>query len=232
VARYLVGMETITAVIGFLLNFDVYLKELVLAWGPLVYGLLFLIVFCETGLVVTPFLPGDSLLFVSGTLAGAGLLSGSVLIPLLALAAIAGDACNFHIGKSFGDSLLHRERKWLIKPEHVEKAQDFYRRHGGKAIILARFIPFVRTFVPFVAGIGRMEYRRFWLFNAVGGLLWVPAFVVAGMVFGRVPWVAENLSLLVYGVILVSVLPMLAAWLKSRSARKPALPLPESRLAE
>jgi len=213
-------METFRIILEFILHIDLFLKDLVMTYGPQVYGILFLVLFAETGLVVTPFLPGDSLLFVAGTFVGAGLLAGGILIPLLIVAAIAGGICNFHIGKAFGSSLLDKEKHRLIKPEHIEKAQLFYRKHGGKAIVLARFIPLVRSLAPFVAGIGRMDYRRFWAYNALGGILWVTTFVLAGMVFGASPWVVENMSMIVWAVVLLSLVVMLIAGIKSRPKKK------------
>lgn len=203
----------------FLLHIDVHLKELVTNYGFWVYLMLFLIVFCETGLVVTPFLPGDSLLFAGGALAGAGLLHYGYLVVVLLAAAIIGDAVNFRIGKYLGPPIFQRDHK-LLKRKHLEQAHAFYEKHGGKAIILARFIPIIRTFAPFVAGVANMHQGRFLLFNVTGALIWVFSLVSAGYFLGNLPFVQKNFSMLVYGIILVSVLPVVVEWAKYQFGKK------------
>ena len=191
-----------------LLHIDVYLRELVENYGLLVYLFLFIIVFCETGLVVTPFLPGDSLLFAGGTLAGAGMLHYSGICAVLLSAAVLGDAVNFRIGKYVGPPIFQKDHRWL-KRKYLEQAHAFYEKHGGKAIILARFIPIIRTFAPFVAGVAGMHQGRFLLFNVTGALIWVFSLVTAGFFLGGLEFVRKNFSLLIYVIILVSVSPVI-----------------------
>lgn len=208
-----------------LLHIDVYLRSIVDAYGPVVYVLLFIVVFCETGLVVTPFLPGDSLLFAGGTLAGAGLLNYPLLCGVLLAAAVIGDAVNFRIGKYVGPSIYQKDYRWL-KRKHLEQARAFYEKHGGKTIILARFIPIIRTFAPFVAGVAGMHQGRFFSFNIIGAVIWVGGLVTAGFFLGALTIVQENFSLLVYLIVFISILPLLieggSHFLKSRKAPGPA----------
>lgn len=202
-------MEAIyTNFFEYILHFDRYLPIVMDMYGHWIYAILFLIVFCETGLVVTPFLPGDSLLFACGALAAtpAG-LDLTTLIMLFLVSAILGDACNYMIGEEFGYRILRKHPK-LINPEHIKKAEDFYAKHGHKAIVLARFAPIVRTVAPFVAGIGSMHYRTFALYNVVGAFIWVFLFVGAGYLFGNIPWVKSNFSYVTLGIILVSLMPI------------------------
>lgn len=200
-------MEMISYFLEFVLHIDVYLFELVEQYGLWVYAILFVIVFCETGLVVTPFLPGDSLLFASGVVAGAGFMGyGEIMLVLLA-AGILGDAANYCIGRHVGPAIFARENRF-IKKEHLLKAHHFYERHGGKAIVLARFVPVVRTFAPFVAGIALMHPTTFFFFNIIGCILWVGGLVSAGFFLGNLAWVRENFSIIVYLIIVVSVLPV------------------------
>ena len=206
-------MEIFMHLMDMLLHIDVYLREIVETYGHLVYIFLFIVVFCETGLVVTPFLPGDSLLFAGGTLAGAGLLSYPGICGVLLAAAILGDAVNFRIGHYVGPPIFEKDYRWL-KRKHLLAAQAFYERHGGKAIILARFIPIIRTFAPFVAGVAGMRQTRFTFFNVAGALLWVFSLVSAGYFLGSRPFVQENFSLIIYGIIIVSVLPVVFETLK------------------
>jgi membrane-associated protein len=215
-------MEFIQLVIDFILNIDQHLTELTAAYGPWVYGILFLIVFCETGLVVTPFLPGDSLLFVAGAIALHGTLDVHLLVVLLIIAAILGDALNYSIGRFFGLRLFSNPESKIFRREHLELTRAFYARHGGKTIILARFVPIVRTFAPFVAGMSHMSYRRFAAYNVVGAILWVTSFTYAGYWFGNLPVIKNNLHYLIVGIILVSVLPSLFALLRQRMARTSA----------
>jgi membrane-associated protein len=200
-------------------HFDVHLADFVGRYGTLVYGLLFAIVFAETGLVVAPFLPGDSLLFAAGALGATGQLDLWLVLLLLAGAAILGNTVNYSIGRMIGPRVfradpsaggLHR----LINREYLDRAHGFFERHGGKAIVLTRFVPIIRTFVPFVAGAGAMRYPTFALYNAAGGILWVGACVGAGYLFGNVPVIKNNFSLVALGIVAVSVLPVLVEWLK------------------
>ena len=200
-------------IINFILHVDSYLLELTQNYGAWIYAILFAIVFAETGLVVTPFLPGDSLLFASGALAATGVLDVRVTTVLVIIAAIAGDAVNYSIGRSAGARIIHlantdpRWGRW-INPAYVARAHEFFERHGGKAIVLGRFMPIVRTFVPFVAGVAEMSYPAFALYNITGGVVWVGICIGAGYVFGNVPVVKENFSLVAIGIVIVSVLPM------------------------
>ncbi len=215
--------------IDLFLHLDVHLTQVVQALGGWFYGLLFLVLFCETGLVVTPFLPGDSLLFAVGALAAA---AGSPLrMPLLALllpvAAIAGDAVNYLIGARVGPQIFRREgSRWLNK-QHLVRAQQFYEKHGGKTIFLARFVPILRTFAPFVAGIGRMGYARFAAWNVAGGLVWVYLMLFAGYFFGNIPVVKRNFHYVVLAIIVISLVPVAIEWLRARrDARREAAAAP------
>ena len=203
-------MEFIHFVVDFILHIDVHLAELVAQYGIWIYAILFLILFCETGLVVTPFLPGDSLLFVAGALAAlpGNDLNVHLMVTLLVIAAILGDAVNYTIGRLFGEKLFSNPQSKIFRRSYLDKTHAFYDRHGGKTIILARFVPIVRTFAPFVAGMGHMSYRHFALFNVTGALLWVLLFSYAGYLFGDLPVVQENLKLLIVGIIVVSILPL------------------------
>jgi membrane-associated protein len=204
-----------------LLHVDQYLMQLVEAYGPWIYAILFLIVFAETGLIVTPFLPGDSLLFAAGALGAAGVLDPLVASFVVLAAAIIGDAVNYSIGRSAGRQIVRRAetdprwRRW-INPAYVARAHQFFERHGGKAIVLGRFMPIVRTFVPFVAGIGEMSYPSFAFYNVTGALIWVGVCVGAGYVFGNVPVVRDNFSLVAIGIVVVSVLPMVFEFIRYR----------------
>jgi membrane-associated protein len=202
-------MEYIQFLIDFFLHLDVHLAELVRDYGFWIYGILFFIIFCETGLVVTPFLPGDSLLFVAGALASVGdnHINVHLMVLLLICAAILGDACNYVIGKFFGEKLFSNPGSKIFKQSYLEKTHDFYEKHGGKTIILARFVPIIRTFAPFVAGMGKMSYARFFSYNVVGGACWVPIFMYAGYIFGEQEFVKKNLTVLIFAIIFISVLP-------------------------
>lgn len=209
-------MALLSSLIDFILHIDVHLTMLVAQYGLWIYGILFLIIFCETGLVVTPFLPGDSLLFVAGTLAATGQMDAHLLVVLLIIAAITGDALNYSIGRLFGERLFSNPHSRLFKRQHLERTQQFYARHGGKTIIFARFVPIVRTFAPFVAGMGHMHYRHFALFNVIGGIVWVTGFVYAGYYFGNIPVIKQNLELLILGIIFISVLPGIIEFWRQR----------------
>ena len=193
---------------GFVLHFDQHLEATLEACGAWTYVVLFGIIFCETGLVVTPFLPGDSLLFAAGTFAGTGHLSLPILLVSLIAAAVLGDTVNYSIGRRFGEAVLAREKLWLIRREHLRKTEEFYARHGGKAVVLARFAPIVRTFVPFVAGAGRMSYPKFMAYNVSGAVAWVSICTLAGYAFGHLPIIRDNFSLVAMGIVAVSVAPM------------------------
>ena len=211
-------MEFISFIIDFVLHIDQHLLELVAAYGPWIYLILFLIVFAETGMVVTPFLPGDSLLFVAGAIAAMGEMNVHLLVALLILAAVLGDAVNYAVGHFFGMKLFSNPDSRIFRRQYLDKTHDFYARHGGKTIILARFVPIVRTFAPFVAGVGRMTYRHFFSYNIVGALAWVLSFSYAGYFFGNLPVVKSNLSLLILAIIVVSVLPGIIEIWRSRRA--------------
>jgi len=212
-------MEFITHIIDLFLHLDTHLAELVANYGAWIYALLFLIIFCETGLVILPFLPGDSLLFVAGTLAGAALLDPNVLAASLIIAAILGDALNYAIGRRVGPAVFESGWSRFLKREHLLRTQHFYEKHGGKTVVLARFIPIIRTFAPFVAGIGRMSYGRFLRFNAFGALLWVTLFVYGGYLFGNIPAIKHNLSLVILGIIILSITPGIIEYLRHRKAQ-------------
>lgn len=200
-------MEFLAQVLDFFLHLDAHLVEITARYGVWTYVILFVIVFCETGLVVTPFLPGDSLLFAAGAIAALGSLDPVILSVLLIVAAILGDTVNYWIGSWIGPRAFAGEHRFL-KKEYLDRTHAFYVKHGGKTIILARFVPIVRTFAPFVAGVGAMHYPRFLAFNVVGALLWVGLFVPIGYFFGNLPQVKENFSLVILGIIILSVLPM------------------------
>jgi membrane-associated protein len=201
--------------LSWFLHLDKHLYEVIVALGPGVYAFLFAIVFCETGLVVTPFLPGDSLLFAAGTLIGTGALHPVATVACLFIAAVAGDAVNYSIGSVLGPRALQKYPK-VFKPEYLEKTKSFYDRYGSKTIVLARFVPIVRTFAPFLAGVGKMPYAKFGTFNFVGATLWVGLCVAAGYLFGSMEWVQKNFSVVVLGIVFVSVLPMVFEWLRHR----------------
>lgn len=209
-------MEFLAQFIDIVLHLDVHLVALVQEYGTWVYAILFAIIFCETGLVVTPFLPGDSLLFVAGAVAASGAMEVNVLVVLLIVAAIAGDLTNYAIGRWLGVRFFTDRSSRLLNPEHLEKAHAFYERHGGKAVIIARFLPILRTYIPFVAGLAAMDARKFAFFNVTGGILWVASLTYAGYFFGNIPWVKGNLTLIIVGIIVVSLLPLAWAFLQSR----------------
>lgn len=209
-------MEWLAQLAGLVLHLDQHLLEFTRAYGGWIYGLLFLIVFCETGLVVTPFLPGDSLLFVAGTLAGAGALDAHLLAVLLVAAAVSGDSVNYAVGKWLGPRVFRIADSWFFNRKYLTLSQAFYERHGGKTIVIARFVPIVRTYAPFVAGVGAMDYRRFLAFNVGGAILWVVLLVYGGYFFGNLPWVKGNLSKVIVGIIVLSLLPGVIEWLRAR----------------
>jgi membrane-associated protein len=208
-------MDLLAAFIDIVLHLDAHLLALTQQYGMWVYAILFLIIFCETGLVIAPFLPGDSLLFVAGALCGLGALRLEWLAPLLMLAAFSGDNTNYWIGRLIGMRLLNHSNR-LIKREHLDKTHTFYEKHGGKTILFARFLPIVRTFAPFVAGIGLMRYRLFVLFSALGSLAWIGSLSVAGYFFGNIPVIKNNLTLMILGIVIVSFLPAIIEFIRHR----------------
>lgn len=213
-------MELIALLVDIFLHLDRYLGTFLHDYGLWVYLLLFVIIFAETGFVVTPFLPGDSLLFVAGTLAAAGGgLNVEWLIPLLIAASFGGDNTNYWIGHRLGPRVFRHDNSRLLNHEYLDRTRDFYNRHGGKTILLARFLPILRTFAPFVAGVGHMPYARFLAFSFAGSVLWIMLFVLAGYFFGHLPVVRKNLTLVMLGIIIISILPGAIAWLRHRFGR-------------
>lgn len=208
-------MDIIAQIIDFVLHIDVYLNDLIVRFGPWTLALLFFIIFMETGLVVTPFLPGDSLLFAAGTFAARGSFDLWVLLVLLSAAAILGDTVNYWIGHRVGAKAYTGEVRW-IKQEHMERTHQFFEKHGGKAIFLARFVPIVRTFAPFVAGVGRMSYGFFLRWNVIGGIVWVSLFTLLGYFFGNIPFVQQHFELMIVAIVLISIVPILIEFVKAR----------------
>ena len=202
-----------------LLHFDRYIPVIMDNYGVLIYVLLFLIIFCETGLVVTPFLPGDSIIFACGALAAVSGMNILVLIVIFFSAAILGDGTNYLIGKKLGERLVNSNNRF-IKKSYIDKAQSFYEKYGSKAIVLARFVPIVRTFAPFVAGIGKMCYKKFGVFNIIGGTIWVSLFLSLGFFFGNIPVIKNNFSLVTIGIIFISLLPVLVEVIKHMNSAK------------
>jgi len=215
-------MEALTQLLDIFLNLDKHLEAIVSQYGGLTYLVLFLIIFCETGLVVTPFLPGDSLLFAAGAIASLGSLSVWWLLFLLMVAAILGDTVNYWVGHFLGRRLLNARRFKLIRPEHLEYTHEFFEKYGGKTIIIARFVPIVRTLAPFVAGLGSMTYGRFMSYNVIGGVAWVLICTLAGYLFGNLPFVQKNFSLVVLMIILLSLLPAVWEVWQARRRRRPS----------
>lgn len=214
-------MEHITNLIEFVLHLDKHLDNIIQTWGIWCYLIFFLIIFCETGLVVTPFLPGDSLLFALGTLAALGSLKIEWIYICLFVAAVAGDNTNYAIGRYFGSMILKHEGAWFLKKEHLERTHRFYERYGTKTIILARFVPIVRTFSPFVAGVGRMTYLgRFLPYDIMGGFLWISIFVFGGYFFGNIPIIKRNFSLVIFAIIIISIMPAVIEVIREKRRSK------------
>jgi membrane-associated protein len=209
-------MEYVNWFIDVILHLDEHLLELTQSYGTWVYAILFLIIFCETGLVVTPFLPGDSLLFAVGSLAALGALDLVTVLVLLSVAAILGDTVNYWIGAYVGPKVFTERQSRLFRKEHLDRTHAFYEKYGGKTIVIARFVPIVRTFAPFVAGIGAMTYRKFFSYNVGGGVLWVLGLVLAGFWFGNLPFVKKNFSLVIGMIILISLLPGIIEYVRHR----------------
>ncbi len=215
VPLFLTLMDLIHSFIDIFVHLDTHLAEIISQYGTLTYLILFLIIFCETGLVVTPFLPGDSLLFAAGTFAATGALNLPILLFLLTTAAIIGDSVNYAIGKALGPKVFKQNRRFL-NHEHLEKTQRFYEKYGAKTIVIARFIPIIRTFAPFVAGVGRMKYETFAFYNVVGGILWCFVFTLLGYGFGNIPIVRDNFSFVIIAIIALSLLPPIIEFVRNR----------------
>lgn len=212
-------MDLISTFIDIFLHLDKHLGAVIESYGIWTYLILFLIIFCETGLVIMPFLPGDSLLFAAGAFAAAGNFNVLLLFVLLSIAAILGDTVNYWIGRYLGESILHTENPRFINKKHLEKTHLFYEKHGGKTIIIARFMPIIRTFAPFVAGVGEMSYVRFISYNIIGGIAWIAIFIFGGFLFGNIPFVKNNFTLVIMAIIVISVLPGVVEYLKHRKAK-------------
>jgi membrane-associated protein len=216
-------MEYISHFVDLFLHLDKHLGELVKEYGTWTYLVLFIIVFCETGLVVTPILPGDSLLFAAGAIAALGSLNPHLLVVLLTIAAVLGDAVNYQIGRYIGPAVFKKEDSRFFKRAHLEKTHAFYERYGGKTIIIARFVPIVRTFAPFIAGVGQMSYKQFALYNVVGAIAWVVIGVYAGYLFGGLKIVKENFSLIIIAIVLISLLPAVFEFWRAKRQKKSAI---------
>ena len=215
-------MELLTQFIDIVLHLDKYLAMLVAQYGPWIYGILFAIIFCETGLVVTPFLPGDSLLFVAGGLAAAGGMNLGLLCLTLFSAAVLGDNVNYWIGRTVGPRVFKWEQSRFFNRRAFDSTHAYFEKHGGKTIIIARFLPLVRTFAPFVAGVAAMNYRRFLPLDILGGVLWIGSLTVAGYFFANIPFIKNNLSLFIVGIVAISLAPLAIAWVRSRAQTKAA----------
>lgn len=211
-------MAAIEYFIDFFLHLDVHLGQIIAAYGTLTYVILFIIIFAETGFVFTPFLPGDSLLFAAGALASLGSMNIWILMLLLIVAAVSGDTVNYWIGRFFGEKIVANP-KIPINEEHIEKTSLFFKKHGGKTIILARFIPIIRTFAPFVAGAGQMHYGQFFSYNVIGGIAWVLIASLSGYFFGNIPFVKENFSLVIIGVVIISIIPIMFELIKNKVSK-------------
>jgi membrane-associated protein len=209
-------MELLLKGIDILLHLDKYLDLMIQTMGVWSYVIIFLIIFCETGLVVTPILPGDSLLFAIGTFAAIGSFDIAMVLILLTIAAIAGDTVNYWIGNYLGPKVFHYEDSRFFKKKHLERTHQFYEKHGGKTIIIARFIPIIRTFAPFVAGIGSMTYRKFLSYNVIGGIFWIFSLTLAGYFFGNIPVVRNNFSLVIMAIVMISIMPGVIEYLRQR----------------
>ena len=217
-----IKLEIIRTLIDFILHIDDHLVELVSTYGTETYLFLFLIIFVETGVVIMPFLPGDSLIFAGAALSANGSLNIFILFFVVFFAAVIGDTVNYHIGKAFGNKLINWNNRF-IKKEYIEKTSHFFERHGGKSIIIARFVPIIRTFAPFVAGIGKMHYLKFLSYNVIGAVLWVLLFCIAGFLFGNIPFVKDNFSIVIIAIILISLLPAVIGAVKAKVGDKKKL---------
>jgi len=210
-------MELFASLIDLFLHLDKHLSMIIQQFGIVTYAILFIVIFCETGLVITPMLPGDSLLFVVGAFAAKGDLDPILVYILLCIAAVAGNTANYYIGRSIGPKVFEKNIRYL-KREYLDRTHAFYEKHGGKTIVIARFLPIIRTFAPFVAGIGRMNYRRFVLYNLIGCVTWITCFVLGGYFFGNIPVVKRNLTLVIITIIILSLLPSIIEFLRHRRA--------------
>ncbi len=212
--------EFLKMIIDFIIHIDVHLSEIIRSYGVWTYLILFLIIFCETGLVVAPLLPGDSLLFAAGTFAARGDLNVFWLFLLLSVAAILGDTANYWIGSYLGPRVFHKEKVRFLNKEYLERTHRFYEKYGGKTIIIARFVPIIRTFAPFVAGIGSMTYGKFISYNVAGGILWIGAFAYAGYFFGNIPMVKRNFTMVIFAIIILSVMPGVIEFIKHKMQKR------------
>ena len=212
-------MEWLTALLDIVMHLDNHLLAMTQQYGVWIYAILFLIIFSETGLVVMPFLPGDSLLFVAGALCGAGALDVTFLAPLLVAAAFSGDNTNYWIGRIVGGRLVKHGDSRFIKREHLDKTHSFYKKHGGKTVLFARFLPIIRTFAPFVAGIAKMNYRHFVSYSALGSIVWINFFVVGGYFLGNIPFIKNNLTIMVLAIILITLVPAMIQFVRQRFAK-------------
>jgi len=210
-------MSIISQFIDFVLHIDEYLAIIFQDYGSWAFMILFLIIFCETGLVVTPFLPGDSLIFALGALHESADIKLAFIV--LAVAAILGDTANYFIGKFIGQKIIEYKKIRLVKQEHIDKTHAFFDKHGGKAIVLSRFFPIIRTFAPFVAGVGKMKYTHFFVYNVIGGLTWITAFLMLGYFFGNIPAVKDNFTFVIVGIVAISALPALITFIKSKKSK-------------
>jgi membrane-associated protein len=212
-------VEFLSKVIDFIIHLDTHLSDLIQTYGLWTYLILFVVIFCETGLVVTPFLPGDSLIFAAGTFAARGDLKVGWLFLVLAAAAVIGDTVNYWIGKIIGPKVFHKEKTRFFRKEYLDRTHEFYEKYGAETIIIARFVPIIRTFAPFVAGIGRMSYLKFISYNVIGGVGWVAIFTFGGYFFGNIPFVKNNFSIVIIAIILISLVPAVVEFLKHRKKR-------------
>jgi membrane-associated protein len=212
-------VEFLSKIIDFIIHLDTHLSDLIQTYGLWTYLILFVVIFCETGLVVTPFLPGDSLIFAAGTFAARGDLKVGWLFLVLAAAAVLGDTVNYWIGKIIGPKIFYKEKTRFFKKEYLDRTHGFYEKYGAETIIIARFVPIIRTFAPFVAGIGRMSYLKFISYNVIGGVGWVAIFTFGGYFFGNIPFVKNNFSIVIIAIILISLVPAVVEFLKHRKKR-------------
>jgi membrane-associated protein len=213
-------MTILQQFLDIVLHLDIHLATLAAEYGVWMYGILFLVIFCETGLVVTPFLPGDSLLFAAGSLCSISSINILVLIPLLITAAVLGDSTNYWIGRGFGLRLFQKKDSRIFKQKYLTQTEEFYRKHGVKTVILARFMPIIRTFAPFVAGIGRMNYQNFLSFSIFGSILWIASFTLGGFFFGQIPFFKQNFTLVIVAIMIISLLPGIIEYVRQRSGKK------------
>lgn len=211
-------MSILQQFIGIVLHIDIHLASLAAEYGVWMYGILFLIIFCETGLVITPFLPGDSLLFAAGSLCAISSIEIALLIPLLIAAAVMGDSTNYWFGRGFGARFAQNKESRFLKRKYLDQTEQFYEKHGAKTVILARFIPIIRTFAPFVAGLGSMNYRKFLSYSVFGSILWIGSFTLGGYFFGNIPFFKNNFTLVIVAIMVISLLPGIVGYVRARRA--------------